>query len=292
MNKKIKATLLSTTAAITLFSTSLYADVSHNQDTDEIAVQFVTKSLERFKGNPNVKFSNIGIKSRIIVPEAKGMTGYIVKFNVSEKDKTGHFLTKLITDSFYVTEEGMITTEVFTSEGRDMMVKLLPNVDYEQYYKTSHIVAGDINATNKILLFSDPFCPFCREAFPKIVKKVNADPKNYVLYMFEYPLSTIHPGSEMMIAAMMQAKDSGQDITAQVYRSKELEKLISNNSWEALAKAIKKETGFQCNIEKLKTDYFQKMLKEKQLGDNIAVSGTPFLIINKEKVKVNNFLRN
>ncbi len=47
------------------------------------------------------------------------------------------------------------------------------------------------NGSRKLAVFTDPDCPFCRKLEPELAKL-----DNVTLYLFPYPIPSLHPGSE------------------------------------------------------------------------------------------------
>jgi len=92
------------------------------------------------------------------------------------------------------------------------------NIDYakilkpkvpEEAYDKEHLLYGSLDAPHKILFFSDPFCPYCRDISTDIVDVVMKNPKIYGLYYYHLPLVKIHPASEMVSRAMLVFQKRG-----------------------------------------------------------------------------------
>jgi protein-disulfide isomerase len=87
----------------------------------------------------------------------------------------------------------------------------------ESYYRESHREIGDINATNKIIVFSDPLCPACRNKIPRLIELAKGSPNKFSVYVYHFPLLHVHPSSEFLVKAMIFAKLKGIDILPIVY---------------------------------------------------------------------------
>ena len=77
--------------------------------------------------------------------------------------------------------------------GKSMKDSVNPNLN-EKYYDKSKLIAGNPNAKDKIVLFSDPLCPFCIDFAPDVINYVNKNSNKIALYYYSFPLSS-HPAS-------------------------------------------------------------------------------------------------
>ncbi len=64
------------------------------------------------------------------------------------------------------------------------------------------LVIGNPKAPKKIIVFTDPQCPYCKELHPELKKVVKADP-DIVFFIKLYPLRKIHPDSYRIAQAIV-----------------------------------------------------------------------------------------
>jgi len=69
--------------------------------------------------------------------------------------------------------------------------QLKPDLD-PNIYDDKHLIAGDKDAKHKLVVFSDPQCPFCKEIVPNMYKIVKEYPKRFALYYYHMPLLRLH----------------------------------------------------------------------------------------------------
>ena len=105
-----------------------------------------------------------------------------------------------------------------------------------------HLLFGNKDAKHKILVFSDPQCPFCQEVVPAIFKAAKAHPETLSVYYYHLPLLRIHPVSGILTKVMHIAQEQGKlDVVEKIYSLKIDPK--ETNMKKVLA-AVKKHTGF------------------------------------------------
>jgi len=86
-------------------------------------------------------------------------------------------------------------------KSRSYIELLKPMVPIDAY-DDEHFLVGSRDAPHKILVFSDPFCPYCAKKVPEIIDVVKANPKIYGLYYYHFPLVKIHPASDIITKVM------------------------------------------------------------------------------------------
>ncbi len=65
-------------------------------------------------------------------------------------------------------------------------------VDMKNFPLEDAIVIGDLSAENKIIVFDDPDCPYCRK-FHSVMKEVISRRKDIAFYIKLFPLVQLHP---------------------------------------------------------------------------------------------------
>ena len=80
----------------------------------------------------------------------------------------------------------------------------LHRVDITSIPLADSIVIGDPGAPKKMILFTDPQCPFCRKFHPELKKVVEADP-DVVIFIKMMPLASLHPDSPRIARAILCA---------------------------------------------------------------------------------------
>ena len=166
-------------------------------------------------------------------------------------------------------------------------LKLLVQPDLtNNYYKDSHLIAGNKDAKNKIVVFSDPLCPFCIDYVPEVIKHVKNNPSEIALYYYHFPLLKIHPAAGVLTRLMDIAKEKGiKDIELKVYEidwDPHFDAKVTDE--KVILKAFNKELKVDISFDELSNkDITKKILKDIALGEDVMVKGTPTIFINGKK---------
>ena len=78
----------------------------------------------------------------------------------------------------------------------------LRQVDLTTIPLTDSVVIGNPGAPTKMILFTDPQCPFCRKIHPELKRVVAADP-DVVFFIKMMPLPSLHPDSPRIARAIL-----------------------------------------------------------------------------------------
>jgi len=265
MNKLSK--ILSTTMLLTV---SLYAN------NDNSVIEFEKKRVSQ---NPNVKLENVTVNTKKELPIA-GWYGYIldVKANVQGKEINAKDI--LFSDGKYISLE-LIDAET----GKSLKDLVTPNLT-NNYYDKSKLIAGNHNAKDKIVIFSDPLCPFCIDYVPDVIKYVKKNSDSIALYYYHFPLLSIHPAAAPLSKLIEIAKHKGlKDVELKVYETNwETYFDVKTIDEKKILEAFNKELKTDIKIEELTAkDVNEKLNKEISLGEDVMVQGTPTIFVNGVK---------
>ncbi len=92
-----------------------------------------------------------------------------------------------------------------TAEHRDLTGERLEDInriDWSILPLDKAIVSGDLKASTRMAVFTDPDCPFCRDLEHKL-----KDLKGVKVYTFLYPLAQLHPDAPRKAEAIWCSKD-------------------------------------------------------------------------------------
>jgi protein-disulfide isomerase len=159
--------------------------------------------------------------------------------------------------------------------------KIVPDMD-ESFYREDHLIYGDINAKDKIVVFSDPICPFCQSYMPGLMKAVKANPKKIALFYYHFPLTMIHPEAPTIIKCIMALEEKGvEDALLKVYEKKF--EINTKDEKKALDE-FNKKMGTKLTLEEINS---QKILseysKDIEYGGDMMINGTPTVYVNGKK---------
>ena len=262
--------LLSLGVASLLLSSTLLATVQ----VDKKVLSF---EKQRLSQNPGISLKNLEITKKESLP-LKGWYGYVLNIQ-AEVEGRG----VLSVDDMVFTNGDAFTMELVNMKtGRSFKDLLMPKVT-NSYYKKDHLIAGDENAKDKVVVFSDPLCPACQQSLPAIIDIIQAKSKDIALYYYHFPLLTIHPAADTVSKAMVVAKQKGiKNIEEKVYTAnfnkyftvKETDVKIILDGFNKI---------FKTNItqnEINNTAIQDEINNDIKMGEDVMVQGTPTIFVN------------
>ena len=254
-----------------LLSSALYATSS-----DENVINFEQKRISQ---NPNVKIKNIKISTKKELP-LKGWNGYILDVEATVQGKDINAKDILFSDGKYISLE-LIDSET----GKSLKDLVTPNLT-DNYHDKSKLIAGNHNAKDKIVIFSDPLCPFCKDYVTDVIKYVNKNSNNIALYYYHFPLMALHPAAAPLSKLIEIAKEKGiKDVEVKVYET-DWEKYFDVKSVDEtkILEAFNKEFNTSIKLEEISSSTINAVLeKDISMGEEVMVSGTPTIFVNKVK---------
>ncbi len=263
--------LTSTLIASTVLSANAVPD-------NKTLVKYVKRNIVK---NPQVKVKGVTLIEKKTHKDLPGWTILLTTMDLEYQKKEIH------APEMMFIKDGLITGHLVNQKtGNDYRNEIKPTVP-KTMYDAKHLLFGNKDAKHKILVFSDPQCPFCQEVVPAIFKAAKEHPETIGVYYYHLPLLRIHPVSGILTKVMHIAQEQGKlDIVEKMYTLK-----ISpqeTNMKKVLA-AIKKHTGFVVTEAQIKAKEVEKALKEDELAaSKLMVSGTPTVYIDGEWDKMRN----
>jgi protein-disulfide isomerase len=157
--------------------------------------------------------------------------------------------------------------------------KLLKPKVPKSAYDDAHFMAGSKTAPHKILIFSDPFCPYCQTKVPEVLKVVRENPKVYGLYYYHLPLLKIHPAADLVTKAMHI-----------FHKKNEIDKMMAlydlfleptETDPKEIIQAIKEKTGVTFTKKQLSTQALKDAFAvDKKMRRQLQVTSTPTIFID------------
>ncbi len=260
--------------SIILVSSSLLS-AGVNKTTEDKIVNFINKAVNAGKG---YKFKKVTIMYEETVPSMKNWKAYFLKIDLDIPSKKKDISVRDI-----IFSNGVLLSKdlIEINSGRSIKSDFSFPANNKLYNK-EHLLVGNMNAKNKLILFSDPLCPFCMDFVPDLISWVKKHDKNFALYYYYFPLS-IHPGNISLIKAELAAEKLGKikDLSSKVYseafdftKSDEASVLSAFN--KAFKTTLTKEQLNSKNIsERIKNDL--------AVANSLMIRGTPTLYVNGKK---------
>lgn len=261
---------------IMIFSISAITLCAANFDDKIISFE-----KNRLSNNARVEIKEIKIntKKRMQAP-ISNWYGYILDVSAKVNDKDINAKDIIFSNGVIVTSELLDL-----KTGKSLKDLLQPKLE-SKYYTKEHLIAGNAQAKDKIVVFSDPLCPFCIDYVPDVIAHVMKNQNDIALYYYHFPLLKSHPASATLVKAMDVAKHKGiNDVELKVYQIdwEQHFKVDSKDEDEILA-AFNKEFKIEITKEELNhLDIMNKILDDVKVGEDMMVRGTPTIFVNGEK---------
>ena len=259
-----------------LLSTTLLLSVSLYANNDNSVIEF---EKSRVSQNPNVTIKEVSINTKKEIP-LPGWNGYIldVKVNVQGKDVNAKDI--LFSDWKYISLDLIDSTT-----GKSLKDLVTPNLT-DKYHDKTKLIAGNADAKDKIVIFSDPLCPYCIDYVPEVIKHVQKNSDSIALYYYHFPLSTIHPAATVLVKLIDIAKHKGiKDVELKTYQI-DWEKYfdVKSTDEKVILDAFNKEFKTDIKSEELaKAEIGKSIDSDISMGEDVMVQGTPTIFVNKVK---------
>lgn len=237
-------------------------------------------SLENFLKSALISNSNLS-NIKVISENKKNIDGLkgwraevvLIQADLMQKGKKKH----ISENATYFTNGRFLTSDL-TDMKNGMKITLSPKFN-KQDYKKSNLIIGSAKSVHKIVIFSDPLCPFCQKEVPKALRILCKHPNKFAVYYYSLPLEGLHPASKTLvkIATVLEDKAisksdrldallSVYDIEINPHETDEVEILNQYNKQFATS-ILKKEIDSKKVLKSYSNDI--------SIAQNNLVNGTP-----------------
>ncbi|UPT78110.1 thioredoxin domain-containing protein [Sulfurovum sp. XGS-02] len=267
MSKLLMSTVL---ASVTLSANA--------QPDNKLLVKYVKKSVVK---NPQVKVKGVTVLESKTDERLPGWTILLTTMDLEYQKRELH------APEMMFVKDGLVTGHLVNLKtGNDYRDEIKPSVP-ENYYDDAHLLFGNKDAEHKILVFSDPQCPFCQEVVPEIFKLSKENPTKIAVYYYHLPLLRIHPVSDVLTRVMHVAQHEGRtDVVEKIYslkidpRETDMTKILA---------AVKKHTGYSVTAAQVDAKEVKAAMQADEMASSkMMVTGTPTIYIDGEWDKMRN----
>ena len=234
---------------------------------------YVKKDLVK---NPKVKVNKVELIEKRELKNHKDWTAYMFSIDLEMGKKKDKFA-----DMVFINEKaGLATQSLYDLNTHKNIEKDIRPRITEEYYQDDHLIAGNKNAKHKLVVFSDPECPFCRRHVPSIYKAVKENPDTFALYYYHMPLK-IHPSADALTRIMEVLQKQGKfDKAMKVYNTKVK---YNERDEKKILEIVNKELGENITLEEIKKqEYKDKIKADKNMGIKVMLKGTPTVYLDGE----------
>jgi len=251
----------------------------------KIEKKIISYQKKLFAKNPNITLNSISIvKSKPLVNNKEwgdNWRAYTLEVNLK-------FRGKNVDISDIVFSDGeLISLDLFDINTGESIKQRFTSKITDKYYDDTHFVIGNKKAKHKLIVFSDPLCPACKDFVPKILKFAKKNKKTVALYYYGFPLVSIHPNSSIITKMALVAHNKKHLSTFDVYTKIYKANLPSDISKSKAISRVNKILGLNGKKAISKKDFTKDILKiykqDIKDGNSFGVAGTPTLYVNGEK---------
>ncbi len=263
--------LMSTVAATVALSANAQPD-------NKLLLKYVKKAVVK---NPQVKVKGVTVIESKTDKRLPGWTILLTTMDLEYQKKEIH------APEMMFVKDGLVTGHLVNLKtGNDYRDEIRPTVT-QSYYDDAHLLFGNKDAAHKILIFSDPQCPFCQEVVPAIFKASKENPAKIAVYYYHLPLLRIHPVSDVLTRVMHVAQHEGKmDVVEKIYS---LKINPQETDMTKILAAVKNHTGYSVTAAQVNAKEVKAAMKADELAaGKMMVSGTPTIYIDGEWDKMRN----
>jgi len=259
-----------------LLSLAVLTTLSVNALVDEDDIKSYVKDY--MVKNNQVKVQSVDIIGKKLLDEPKGWEVYFINIHANVK-KSPTIIDKVtVPETLFVKGNFTSPTLINMETGEDLKKILKPELS-ESIYNKEHLIAGNKDAKHKMVVFSDPQCPFCKTKIPELYKASKENPDEIALYYYHFPLLRIHPVSDIIARAMLTEQSKGNfDTMIKMY---DLEINPREVNATKVLDALNKKYKTSITEEEINTEEISKeVISDKEMATKSMVSGTPTVYLD------------
>ncbi len=258
--------------------TLLLSSFVYAQSTSQKLEKYLT---EKYEDNPKLKTIKVKVEEVKPLQGVKGWNAYIVGLEATLNNKP----KELIKQKIIWFSDGSTITQALTnlSNGEDFADEIKPNIKVTQYTQ-ENLVYGNVNAKHKIVIFSDPLCPFCKDFVPDALRYMKRYPNKFAVYYYHFPLLRIHPASAIITRAAVVAHRAGvKDVSIKMY---DIKVNPHEKNVTTILKAFNKVVSSNVTEAQIKEPSVTAAInKDTSLATDLFVNGTPSIYFDGEMDK-------
>jgi len=270
----VKSLMLKLLTSLVLSSTLLFS-ADAGVDLDKKVTNFLTKAIGP---NENYKLEKMSILKKEDLKELQGWKVYFVRIDLTLVKQDNKKVT--INDIVFTDGKALSKDLMDLTSGKSYKNSLSLDIDAKAYTK-EHLLAGNFNAPNKLVIFSDPLCPFCMDFVPEVIRDVEKHPETFALFYYHLPLS-IHPAAPGLIRAMLVAEEKGEkDVVRKVY-----DEVFDLKKADDIQILKEFNAALKTNItpsEIVQDRIVKRMQADQEYATNLMINSTPTIYLNGKK---------
>lgn len=258
-------------------STILALSASLMAASDAEVIAFLKKGIG---GNPNISNLEIEVNGKKNIPSMSGWQAYFMTIEADVKQ--GNDLRHINQNGTYFVNGNVIAPELINLKTGERYNDTVAPDFSNSFYTKSNRISGDADAPNKVAIFSDPLCPFCRRYVPEALTYMMKYPKVFSVYYYHFPLSGLHPAAVTLTKAAIAAEQSGTDNT--ILGLYKVDINASERDEQKILNAFNKTFGTKIDKDDIRRSSVIKQFEfDQKVASSMMVAGTPTVFFNGQK---------
>ena len=241
----------------------------------------VEKFIKRgLSSNPHIKVKSVEVVDKRALKNPKGWEAYFVNFKLSlQRGKKSFNINQ--NDILFANGNLIAPDLIDINTNRSLKKSLSPSIKPTIYNK-EHLLYGNKDAKHKILVFSDPVCPFCKDYVPPLIDVAKKYPNTFALYYYHFPLTRIHPAAPIISKAMIVLQKNGKkDLIEKIYKTNF--NFREKNETKILDE-LNKKLKTNLTLKDINREWVKKSLENDiENGNRLFVRGTPTVYFDSKK---------
>jgi len=249
---------------------------SSDSKIDKDLIDYVKRAISV---NKDFDLKEVRIRQAKPLDKLPGWSIYFLDIDLAIKAQNGKVMT--VHDKIFSNGKFISRDFINIVNKASLKDKIVPDMD-DSFYKKDHLVYGDFNAKDKIVVFSDPICPFCQSYVPGLLKAVKEHPKKIALFYYHFPLTMLHPEAPTMIKATMALEKKGvKDALLKVYEKKFN---INTKDEKKALDEFNKKMGTKLTLKDINTqEILMEYSHDLESAGKMMINGTPTVYVNGKK---------
>ena len=229
--------------------------------------------------NPNIKVNSVKILGSKELKDHKDWKAYMVLMKLNIRGKEDTFPETIIVNEKESLVATLSTPGLYDYKQKKNLGSDIRPILGNDYYQDSHLIAGKKDAKHKLVVFSDPKCPFCMKYVPQIYKDVKEHPDTFALYYYHMPLLRLHPVSKTLTKAMEVLQKQGKIDDAMKMYNINIDYKETNET--KILDAINKQFNLKLTKDEInKPEILEQLKKDKEMAESVMLRGTPTVYLD------------
>jgi len=258
-------------------SSTLLLSASLMAATDAEVIAFLKKGIG---GNPNITNLQIDVNGKKNIPSMSGWQAYFMSIEADVKQ--GADTRHINQNGTYFVNGNVIAPELINLKTGERYNDTVSPDFSNVFYAKNNRISGEANAPQKVAIFSDPLCPFCRRYVPEAIAYMAKYPKTFAVYYYHFPLAGLHPAAVTLTKAAIAAEQNGvENAVLGLYK---VDINASEKNEQKILSAFNKTFGTKIDSDDIRRPSVIKQFEfDQSVAQSMMVAGTPTVFFNGQK---------